>query len=362
VLLVALVSGLLVHWKDLVRQLWQFRPHLRLRYSISDAHKVLSVFGLPFGLMYGWSGAVIGLFGLFGAALTQTNFDGDAGRIEELRGGGMPEREAKRRTAKTLPLATLATSASRSLGTTDAPNYVWGVLHQDEHAWVAFWYESGGLTAERAVALDAVRGDVLQVVEARHKPAHGIERVLFDLHYARVGGMLMKALYSVLALFMCVVIVTGNLIWLERRDAGRASRGNRMLERLTVGVSCGLAFGIAVYFAVNRSLPAQLAGRADLEFTLFLGAWLLGAIAAAVPRWSARAAAAALCAGAGALFLGVVLADLALLDANLITAVSRGLPAVFACELLLLVLAALCIALACVLARRHSARPDTEEP
>jgi len=106
------------------------------------------------------------------------------------------------------------------------------------------------------------------------------------------------------------VAITGNLIWLERRDARRSHAGNRLMERATVGVALGCVVASAAYFAANRVLPAGLPARSSLEFRLFLLVWALCSSFAFVPRVRPRSSAALLSAISAALFLGVSATDL----------------------------------------------------
>jgi len=351
-MLATLVSGLVIHLKDLRRQWWSFRPALKLRFSSSDAHKVLGVFGLPFTAMMGWTGAILCISGLLAQGLTSTVYKGDANRVAALRGYAQPVREETKRDAVMRPLDELVARARAAVpGATGTPRYVDFQLQGDANAWAGVYFQMEPLGADHFAMMDAVSGEPFATSTHYRTPLFSFERVLFDLHYAHFGGLLLKLLYAVLALAMCVVIITGNLIWLERRDEARARWGNRLLERLTVGVSAGLALGCGVYFASNRALPWSLTDRGDWEFGLFLGAWALAAAVALVPRLSPRRAGVWLCSGASALFGGVIASDVVFQDANLFTALTRGLPPIFVSQVLLCVLALGCGGVAWGLAR-----------
>ncbi|WNG39653.1 PepSY domain-containing protein [Archangium violaceum] len=353
-LLVALISGFWIHLKDLRQQWWRFRPSQKLRFSSSDAHKVLGVFGLPFTVMLGWTGAVLCLSALVGQGLTATVFEGNPRRVSELSGYAQPVREEAHEDAVMRPIDELVSRARAAVpGATGTPRYVELQLHGDANAWAGIFFQLEPLGADHYAFLDSVSGAPIATSREYKTPSFSFERVLFDLHYARYGGLLLKLLYALLALAGCAVILTGNLIWLERRDSQRKHLGNQILERLTVGVSGGLAFATAVYFAANRALPWEMPRRADWEFGLFLGAWALAVALTLVPRASSRQAGVVLCMGAAALFGGVVAADVAFREANLFTAISRGLPPVFISELLLCALALGCGGLAKGLARRR---------
>lgn len=357
-LLVTLVSGLVIHLKDLRQQWWRFRPEVKPRFSASDAHKVLGVFGLPFTAMMGWTGAVLCLAGLASQGVTTSVFRGDAARVDRLRGFAQLVREEAHREAVPRPLEELVARARAAVpGARGTPRYVELNLWGDANAWAAVYFQLEPLGADHFAFLDAVSGATLATSLETHTPAFGFERVLFDLHAGRYGGVLAKGLGALLALAMCAVLLTGNLIWLERRDAQRSHPGNRVLERLTVGVSAGLVLATAVYFTVNRVLPDALPRRDDWEFGLFLGAWLAVVVGCLLLRLVPRRMARGLCAGAAVLFVGVVLGDIAREPVHLFTALGRGLPSVFFAEGLLCALALGCGGLAWGLgATRNSPR------
>ena len=75
-----------------------------------------------------------------------------------------------------------------------------------------------------SVVLSAADNALIGVTPAAGGPFARFEAWFFGLHYARFGGSGVKLLYALLAFASCAVIVTGNLVWLERRDAQRVPR------------------------------------------------------------------------------------------------------------------------------------------
>jgi uncharacterized iron-regulated membrane protein len=303
VFLAATVSGLVLHLKDLPGQTWQFRPHLKRRFVASDAHKVLGLFGLPFALVFGWSGAMLGWFDTQTALFAELGFGGDRARVEELRGYASIERVPTGQPAPSLPPSALIEAAGQATGLRRDPEYFDLMSVGDERAHASVFWETGGLVPRAWARVDAPSGAVFASASASSTPANELDKVLFDLHYARFGGRLVQAGYAVLALGVAGVLLTGNLVWLERRDPRRQRRGNRLLERATAGVPGGLVLGCAVAFALNRALPTGLEGSAELELMGLYVAWLAAAAAAWLPGIGPRAALGWTLGLAGALFL-----------------------------------------------------------
>lgn len=305
-LLVVLISGILLHLKDLRRLWWTFRTGRGVRLAASDAHKALGVVGIPFTVMMAWSGALLSLSALLTSVVGQTCYRGDPHRVDALAGFSTPERPLRHIPATPLPWDVLVASARVAAhAPLETVQYLDLVNAGDASAWARVFLQ--GHPGGHYAYLDAVTGAVLEAGDQANVPAARFSTTMYDLHYARFGGRTVRFAYLLLALAGCAVIVTGNLVWLERRDPARARFGNRLLERLTSGVCAGLVFATSAYALGNRFLPERLGARADVEFGLFLAVWALSALAAlcVTPRRSFGW----LTGLSGAAFLSVVAAD-----------------------------------------------------
>tara|TARA_R110002096_G_scaffold77896_12_gene183510 strand:- start:1454 stop:2938 length:1485 start_codon:yes stop_codon:yes gene_type:complete len=338
-LMVALVSGLLVHLRALPKQWWRFRPRKRLRVSYSDGHKVLGVFTLPFAVALLWSGAVLGLGSWTDKGVSSALYSGDPRDLGELTGGVNARRKPLMQEAPALTPDELVAKAQEAEGWNGAPGYVSIRLLGDANSYARVDLEGGRFAGWHRVILDSVNGEVLASAKQSSTPSQVVDQVLYDLHFGRYGGTILEFLYALLSLAVAAVIITGNLIWLERRDPKRERAGNRLLERFTIGVACGAVLGTAMSLAANRLVPLDLAARSGWELRALLWGWGLAVVFAFTPRVAPRTLAGALLMASSALFGGVVAKDVICLDANLFTAIGLNLPAVFTVELLLSALA-----------------------
>jgi uncharacterized iron-regulated membrane protein len=310
-LLFALLTGLFLHWKDLTRQWFQFRSERAARTWSSDMHKVLGVFGLPYQLVYAWTGAVLSLsFATVQPALVETVFHGDARAARAASGDhvDLPEPTGKQ-TGKLPALDAALARAQQELPGLE-PDWI-SIEHVgDEHSFVNIWGSVPGVPFGTAgVVLSAADNAVLGVTPATGGAFARFEAWFFGLHYARFGGYGVKLLYALLALASCAVIVTGNLVWLERRDQRRAHWGNRLLERLTAGWCAGLVLATGALFFANRALQQLLPVSTSAEQIVFGVVW---ALAIAWAWWGrARHSAGVQLLVAGALFASAGLLDLA---------------------------------------------------
>ena len=345
-LLVSVISGFLIHLKDLRRQWLQLRPRLPMRFVASDVHKLIGVFAIPFMLVLGWSGSLLCLGELTLAGVAHGALDGDEKRTEELHYGPTFERAASGKRAHTLAVDPLVARAVELSGQQQPASYL--ELHNvyDQHAWLAVFFPSEELGSYPFVFLDAVTGRVLQrSLDAPVTPAAAFDGVLHGLHFAQFGGFWLKLLYAAFALGTCVVLISGNLVWLERRDPCRERPGSRLLERATVALPGGLVAATGMYFLANRALPATLDARAELEFVLFASAWAVFAALGLLLQATLARRSFALACLATSLFALTLVLDLAVQRNGL----ARGhevLPALWQVQVVLALLTAACAGLA----------------
>jgi uncharacterized iron-regulated membrane protein len=279
-LLFALLTGLFLHWKDLARQWFQFRSERVTRTWSSDLHKVLGVFGLPYQLAYAWTGAVLSLsFATVQPALVETVFHGDASAARAARGDNIELPEPTGRQTGQLPDLDAALARARQELPGLEPTWIGIEYVGDEHSSVNIWGSLPGVPFSTAnVLLRAADNTLIAVTPAEGGAFARFEAWFFGLHYARFGGYGVKLLYALLAFASCAVIVSGNLVWLERRDARRAHWGNRLLERLTAGWCAGLVLATSALFLSNRALKQLLPVSTLGEQIAF---WVVWAIAIA---------------------------------------------------------------------------------
>jgi uncharacterized iron-regulated membrane protein len=276
-LLLALITGVLIHLKDLVRQFHQFRPDKSRRVLWSDMHKVLGVMGLPFQLMYAYTGAFIVLGSLLLGALTGPVFGGDEKRAARMT-WGMSDSNAAEAGPKVPALTADALMARAHAAAPDLkPKTVKLSHHGHANGLFEVWGIGAGTPSGRTIVrLRPADGAVLEVMSSKNEGATAkAQRWILGLHFAYFGGVPLRFLFLILGLATCVTILTGNWIWLARREARRANVGNRVLSRLTVGFGVGALVAVGTMFLASRLLPLGWSARGTAEELTFVGALVL---------------------------------------------------------------------------------------
>lgn len=342
-LLLILASGVLIHLKDFTRQLHQLRAVKKPRVLWSDVHKVMGVMGIPFQTLMVLTGSIVCLATPVMGLFSQVVFDGDVGAARgaffERFGPPAPSGAP----ASRLSADALLERAREAVPGLE-PRYIRLRHVGDAAAHAVLAGRVPVVFGDGEVTLSAVDGEVLgMTVPGEERAIRATQRWIYGFHFAWYGGLPLRLLYALLGLAGCVTILSGNWIWLERRDPTRERRSSRVLGRLTVGGGLGVAVAVAAMFFVNRAVPIELAWHQHAEVGAFVIGWLLALVGAWLPRSEVRAASLVL-GTAGALFAVTPLLSFGRTPLHLVGAVAHGAHDIALVDALLLVFGAAAIA------------------
>jgi uncharacterized iron-regulated membrane protein len=209
VMLASIVSGVLIHQK-LLKSLFTQRWRSSLRLMLSDAHKLIGVWGLLFHLLIALSGAWLGLAPVFVNAAAAFRAPAPAATAPEL-----PPLPA---TFTPHSIDALHAQAQARLPNVDLRSLR---LIDDEtpDAQVQFFGPAratgGGFGAVRLRIADGA------LVDLRDPAQQGVWTRINDwmepLHFGDFGGLALKWLYFLLGLSPALLSITGTWLWLERQ-------------------------------------------------------------------------------------------------------------------------------------------------
>ncbi|MES2644001.1 MAG: PepSY-associated TM helix domain-containing protein [Myxococcota bacterium] len=357
--LLAVVTGVAIHLRDLVPQLQRFRPELPPRLAWADLHKITGVVGLPFQVFFAYTGAFMVFSGTTFSAVSGWMYDGNEDRARLVAyGPDAPAVVLSEGTPGAVSSARWLTSAEAALPGLQ-PTRI-DVRHPGQPS--ARVVIEGHLPGEPGEFEVTVEGATARVLAAEGPgelaPAEVAERWVYGVHFAWFGGWGVRAAYAVLGFATCAMLLTGNGLWLARRRREADSVSNRLLARLTIGVAAGTPLAIAATLLASRLLPWGLLGRHYWEqgaFVAALAASCMWAGLASSERdvwWRQLGLAAALCAL-------VPVAQAGVTDAGLLG--ERSDAHVVAVDIGLLVSAAVLAAIAWGLARRSGVSADAAD-
>ncbi|MBV1934231.1 MAG: PepSY domain-containing protein, partial [Parvibaculaceae bacterium] len=274
-LLVSIVSGILLHRK-MLKEMFTWRLHRSIRLKWQDSHKILGVWSLPFQLMIAFTGAWLGMVALL-LPLNAT-ITGKWG-MDEIYVALFPS------TAPAIGISQPMLSIDEVLVATSpyldsAPKAIsitnWG----DETASYIFQYDPHGtLDGTLRTEVSAVTGEIYEVPQIdRSGVPYQVLRSMTTLHYGVFGAGWIKILYTVLGAILCIIAITGVLIWLEKRQHGSKGTAPKavyvILGRLTLGTSIGMLLASFSLFYVEK-LGAPLAGEKLTTIgTAYFAVWI----------------------------------------------------------------------------------------
>lgn len=306
-MLLALISGVIAH-RRIFRDFFTFRPGRGQRAWL-DAHNALGVFALPFHIMITFTGLVT-LFSLampWGAHAVYGN--NSAAAFQDLVPGAI-SRAAAGKPGTLAPIAPMIAEAERHFG--GGHIGLISVLNPKDAASLVLVYQAddGGIaTSPEAISFDGTTGRVLADYREGRAMVKAYD-VVYGLHLARFADPLIRWLYFASGLALTGGIATGLILWIvKRRERAPLGFGNRLVERLNIGMIAGAPIAFAGYFWANRLLPLGGADRAATEVTCLYSIWAATLVLAfALPR---RVAWPALLAVAGFAWTVLPLADIA---------------------------------------------------
>ncbi|MBV1933282.1 MAG: PepSY domain-containing protein [Parvibaculaceae bacterium] len=304
-LLVSIVSGILLHRK-MLKEMFTWRLHRSIRLKWQDSHKILGVWSLPFQIMIAFTGAWLGVVALLlplNATLT-----GKWG-MDEIYVALFPS------TAPASGISQPMLSIDEVLVATrphldNVPKTIsitnWG----DETASYIFLYAPHGtLDGSLRAEVSAVTGQRYEVPQIdRSGVSFQILRSMTTLHYGVFGAGWMKILYTVLGAILCIIAITGILIWLEKRQQGGKGTAPKatyvLLGRLTLGTSLGMLLASFSLFYVDK-LTAPIEGEKLMTIgTAYFAVWIAALLYAGLNR-NAYKSTKQLCQLSGLTALGI---------------------------------------------------------
>ena len=269
IFLFALVSGIFIHARKLLKHFFLYRVDKQRRDKLLDLHTVVGVMTLPFTLMYALSGLILNLAIVFQLAFVVFIYQGDRQALFNDAGFN---RSSEPRSEMPLDMSNAFTLIEH---TTQQANFeLRNIIFHHYGADNALVQVRGTDTVNFAqrdeVTYRVQDGTVMDKVNADNYNVFRQGRdVLVTLHFSNFAGLDIRILYFILALAISAMIVTGNMLWINKRSAQRQSsaRSIAIVTAMTIGGCGGIIVATAVGFLCERLLPTALIGR---------GEWLVG--------------------------------------------------------------------------------------
>lgn len=289
VLLLLCLVGVLLHsrrWRDLLR--WRRERGLRL--ALFDLHGLIGIWGLPWLLLFGLTGALSGLGALGTLLLAPVAYPQHPGQVfAEMMGPALPAASGQELAARVDLDSLLVRNAARAPGFT-AQRLT--LSHADD---VQGSVEIAGIQHGLPSTANFERYRYRLVDGTSLGERSAAQRGLWlrtfiavqPLHFAQYQWLgagwssLLRGLHLVMGLGASLLCASGLYLWLQRRKSIASARA---LQRLSQGICAGLVAAAGLLLLVLQlAPPAMLVG--PWPGWAFAGVWLAAVLAASLlPR------------------------------------------------------------------------------
>ena len=284
--LFAIMTGVIIHWKNLFTKFYAFVTEGKWKTIWTNAHTVLGIIGLPFQLMYAVTGAFFGLLFAIAPSIFLVH-DGDMQVVNKVR---FPEMQLT--LDQESPYSdNLNFTASIKQLKKHYPDikvkYAAIQNYQKEDATVTFRaQEDEKLGTRGRITMRMRDGEILKEysVDPANKPYHNhVQDWIRRLHYAEFGGFLIRLLYFILAMFTCLMIIAGVLIWRYARDNKKYTYKQRLFHhrvtKIYLAICLSMFPAVGIIYLAEKLVPLELADRVTIINQIFFLGWLFLTVA-----------------------------------------------------------------------------------
>lgn len=340
---VALISGIAIHWRKIAKNFYQYRKNKR-KDKYLDGHNLLGVMGLPFHIMYALTGLIFNLVIIYQIAYALVLYQGDQTALLKDAGYDQPHLAEIGNPTPMTGLDTLHHRAKQTLGVEDM-RFISIEHFGDESAFIAFGAtEPSTFAVRKEVIYQVSTQEQLYVTMDNYDNAvrSGLQ-VLHRLHFGDFAGYGIRLAFFLLGIGTCYIILTGNLMWLEKRAKNKhqSKTGLHVVKAITSGGFIGAMAAITVAFIAARTLPIDLVGRSDMVSYSFGATLFICVVLALFTKNFARYNAKLLNIIALSL-LAIPILDWTMLTSGMISLITQGRLDVLIVEAILLLFAACC--------------------
>lgn len=281
--LLAIITGVIVHWKKIISNFYTFRPKTKLKTVWTDAHTALGVIGLPFQFMFALTSCILCFTTLL---LAPINFlyDGQQQKAyEELR-PAFKNYNWEGETDAQIPSLNSYVLKAENKWHGFEPIQVFIKNYKGQH--MKFQVDGlldaqHGMFSNGRMIFNAINGNLLAEKNPQDNTySEAVEIAVRRFHFGDFGGLFLKSIYFALSLVTCFVILSGVLIWLVARDKKhideKKRKFNRALGYFYIAVCMTLYPVTALSMIVAKAIPRTLdTERQTILYATFFLSWLV---------------------------------------------------------------------------------------
>ncbi|MBB1269930.1 PepSY domain-containing protein [Shewanella sp. SR44-3] len=300
-LMLSVVTGFVVH-RQKIKQMFSFRRDKNASVVISDAHKIMGIWGSLFHFTIGFTGAFLGLAAvILLPAAAMVTFGGDQDKLLQAF-TPMPEVHASG-THKTTELGLILKDIEKK-GQFNVIQDITVMAYGDANAMV-YVRAKGQELSTQLLKYQGNNGEFIKqfsVYGDLDSSALPLLDLILPLHTGNFGdsnnatGILIKLIWACLGLTTALLPLTGVMMWFDKRSRGAqaifSQRQYLWANRLSLGLCAGLVLACVSLFAAQLLLGyfADNSRLSQAMGPIFFGVWILvSLLACLVPNLNAFA-------------------------------------------------------------------------
>lgn len=358
----ALMSGILIHAKKLIGNFFKYRTEQNKRSKLLDMHNVIGVMTLPFTLMYAISGLIFNLVIIYQIAFALVLYKGDQQALLDDAGYIAIKPVWQDKPWQSPPIDKVFNDiASREhYQASYVRMYNYGDDSAVLHVGGTMAEQLGGqfeVTTELSTLKETMVNDPIDSNMVRK----GLQ-VVANLHFGNYADYDLRLLYFIMGISVCVLIVAGNLLWIDKtfRQRTGSPREIKIASSYTLVSTAGIIFAVMVSFLLERTLAIDINDRYLLLIYSFIAALASVAVYTIISK-NIRFCLANILKASGLIGLVLVSYDVLFYFNKMIALASKGLTTTAWTNASLLVLSLLAIYIGLRLQNKEKAKLVTAE-
>lgn len=273
----ALVSGIIIHARKLITNFFKYRSDSAPRSKLLDMHNVIGVMSLPITVMYAISGLIFNLVIIYQISIALALYGGDQQALLDDAGFKAVNVEWQDKAWHQPPIDELTLQVMDKYNVVPRVARVYN--YGDESAAIQFvGGEMQSLTVkyDAAFSLSDKRVLFTNDQESPNTLVTGLY-VVSKLHFGNFAGIDLRILYFFLGMGVCALIISGNLLWIEKRSRQRqqSQKTLKFIGNFTLWSTGGVIVATSVAFVSERLLPFDLAMRQQYMMSSFVIALII---------------------------------------------------------------------------------------
>lgn len=340
----AIISGIFMHARKLISNFFKYRAQKQKRSQLLDMHNVVGVMSLPFTIMYAISGLIFNLVIIYQIAFAVILYKGDqqallddAGYQEiapkwEDKAWENPKVDDILQNIKDKYNSTPSMIRFYNYGDQSAVMQIRGEIHTE----FAYRYETAISVSNQEALYVKDKNNPNTLVKGLY--------VISRLHFGDYAGLDLRVLYFILGIGVCGLIITGNLLWIEKRSKQRnqSPKALAFVNNFTLWSTGGVVIATAVAFITERIVPITFSLRSDYMVYSFIATLIL--VACVLPFNSDKKVFLGyLLKISGLLLLSTVVLDWVMFGTGILDLWQQGIKSVIATEIGLMLVACIFI-------------------